>query len=162
MTFGRICFSKRLVTVVLALTLTGCAIGEVFKTAKNKIPALNSDKGRIFVYRTLNPLAIFKPRKFTLNGKDIADTFGSTILYHDVTPGKYEVNYNNRRDKLLIKVPAGGIVYLKYSLVDDSVAIGNTAVTLMEKKVAEKETNESGIFLIETKIRYPKDGSVAP
>jgi hypothetical protein len=162
MIFGRQFFSIELVTVVLVLMLTGCATGESYVLAKSKIPALKSDKGRIFVYRTFNPLALFKPRKFTLNGKDIGDTFASTIMYHDVTPGKYEVNYNDSRDKLLINVPAGGVIYLKYGLVSDAVAIGNTTVTLIEKKLAEEDVTESGVFLIETLIRHPNDRVVAP
>jgi hypothetical protein len=143
--------AKKVGMFILAVVLVGCATGEPFGTAKSKIPALKADKARIFVYRSMNPLALFKPRVFTLDGKPIADTYASTIFYHDVTPGSHDVNFNSGRDKLAINVPAGGKIYLKYSIVDDSVAIGNTAVTVIDNKIAEDEL--TGVHLIEAAIR---------
>ncbi len=135
----------------LMLVLVGCASGEPYGTAKSKIPPLKPDMGRIFVYRSINPLAIFKPRVFRLDGKPIGDTYSATIMYHDTSPGKHVVNYNSDRSSLDINVPAGGSIYLKYSIVSDSVAIGNTAVTIIDTKTAESEL--PGIHLIETTIR---------
>jgi hypothetical protein len=143
--------AKKVGMFILALVLVGCATGEPYGTAKSKIPALQADKARIFVYRDINPLAIFKPRVFILDGKPIADTFASTIFYHDVTPGSHDVNFNGGRDKLAINIPAGGKIYIKYIIVDDSIAIGNTAVTVIDNKIAEDEL--TGVHLIETTIR---------
>ena len=141
--------------LVVALVLVGCASGEPYGTAKSKIPALKSDMGRIFVYRSINPFAVFKPRLFKLDGKNIGDTFASTIIYHDVTPGKHVVNYNSGRSNLTINVSAGGKVYLKYPIVSDTVAVGNTAVEIIDSKTAQGEL--TGIHLVETMIRNPDE-----
>jgi hypothetical protein len=141
--------------IALTLVLVGCASGEPYGAAKSKIPAIKSDMGRIFVYRSINPLAMFKPRVFTLDGKHVGDTYASTILFHDVSPGKHVVNFNDGRDKLNINVPAGGSIYLKYYIVDDSIAVGNTAVDVIEPKIAESEL--TGVHLIETMIRNPDE-----
>jgi hypothetical protein len=65
------------------------------------------------------------------------------------------VNFNDGRDKLNINVPAGGSIYLKYYIVDDSIAVGNTAVDVIEPKIAESEL--TGVHLIETMIRNPDE-----
>lgn len=141
--------------VALALVLVGCASGEPYGTAKSKIPALKAGMGRIFVYRGINPLAVFKPRVFRLDGKLIGDTYTSTIIFHDTTPGNHVVNFNGGDSSLNINVPAGGAIYLKFSIVPDTVATGNTAVTVIDSKTAENEL--TGIHLIETIIRNPDE-----
>jgi hypothetical protein len=141
--------------LALVLVLVGCASGVPYGTAKSNIPAVKADMGRIYVYRSINPLAVFKPRVFTLNGKHIADTYAATIFYHDVTSGTHVVNYNEGQSNLSINVPKGGVIYLKYSIVDDSVAAGNTAVTIMDKNSAEAEL--TGVHLIEKIIRNPDE-----
>jgi hypothetical protein len=143
--------AKKIGMFILAVVLVGCATGEPYGTAKSKIPALKAGQARIFVYRDINPLAIFKPRVFILDGKPVADTFASTIFYHDVTPGSHEVNFNSGRNKLAINVPVGGKIYIKYSIVDDSIAVGNTAVIVVDNEIAEDEL--TGVHLIEATIR---------
>jgi len=144
------------VTVLSSLLIAfGCATGINYETAKVTIPALKSDMGRIFVYRKLNPFALLKPIIFTLDGKHIADTYTDSIIYHDVEPGNHVVNYNNGKNKLTVNVPKGKSIFIKYSIVDDSVAIGNVGVTVVEAKTAEIEMKS--ISLIEKKIRYPDE-----
>jgi hypothetical protein len=75
MSFIRLNLIKKLGLIALVFVLVGCASGEPYSAAKSKIPAIKSDMGRIFVYRSINPLAMFKPRVFTLDGKHVGDTY---------------------------------------------------------------------------------------
>ena len=102
-----------------------------------------------------HPFALLKPIVFTLDGKHIADSYVDTIIYHDITPGIHSVNYNNGRSKLSINVPKGKSVFIKYTVVDDSVAAGNILPTIVDPKIAELEIRT--ISLIEKKIRYPNE-----
>ena len=146
---------EKVLVFSLFLIMSGCAAGTNYETAKVTIPALQSDMGRIFVYRTLNPFALLKPIVFTLDGKHIADSYVDTIIYHDITPGIHSVNYNNGRSKLSINVTKGKSVFIKYTVVDDSVAAGNILPTIVDPKIAELEIRT--ISLIEKKIRYPNE-----
>lgn len=69
--------------------------------------------------------------------------------------GTLVVNFNGGRDTLAIKVAAGHTLYLKYTIVNDKVAIGNTAVTVVSNQTAEAEMG--GIHLIKKMIRNPDE-----
>lgn len=145
----------RYLILFITSLLVGCASGIPYQDSKNKIQVLSEGKGRIFVYRSSNPLEMLKPRVFTLNGQHVGDTFAGTVLYHDVKAGKHIVNYNGGRDSLTIHVPERGRVFLKYSIVSDTEAIGNTKIHLVTPAKGEPEI--LGKYLIETKIRNPDE-----
>ena len=151
---AQIYFSK-IGLVILALALVGCAVGDPYGSAKNKIPEIKSDMGRIFVYRSRNPFALFHSRIFTLDGKHLADTLASTVFYYDAKPGPHVVDYNNGLSKLNINLSAGGKIYLKYSIVSDGTVKGNTAVEIIDPKIAEADL--PGLQLIKPEIRHPDE-----
>ena len=141
--------------VFLMLFLAGCATGEAYDAAKSQIPAIKSDMGRVFVYRSRNPFALFHSRVFTLDGKHIADTLAATVFYYDVKSGQHVVSYNGGRSKLNIDLSSGGKIYLKYSIVSDGVVKGNTLVEVIDPKTAETDLN--GLHLIQPMIRHPDE-----
>ncbi len=141
--------------VLIALILVGCATGEPYGAAKNQFPAIKSDMGRIFVYRSRNPFALFHSRIFTMDGKHLADTLASTVFYIDAKSGPHVVNYNDGLSKLNIDLPSGGKIYLKYSIVSDGVVKGNTAVEIIDPKIAEADLQ--GLHLIKPEIRHPDE-----
>ena len=145
----------RYVLIFITSLLIGCASGVPYQDSKNKVPVLSDGMGRIFVYRSANPLEMLKPRVFTLNAQHVGDTFAGTVLYHDVRVGKHIVNYNGGRDRLDIHVPERGKVFLKYAIVSDDEAIGNTKVIIVPPGRGELEI--LGKYLIETKIRNPNE-----
>ena len=145
----------RYALVFIISLLAGCASGIPYQDSKNKVPVLSEGMGRIFVYRSTNPLEMLKPRVFTLNGQHVGDTFAGTVLYHDIQAGMHIVNYNGGRDSLAIKVPERGKVFLKYGIVSDAEAIGNTKVIIVPPGKGKLEI--LGKYLIETKIRNPDE-----
>jgi hypothetical protein len=141
--------------LLIALSLIGCASGKLFDVGKDDIPALKPDMGRIFVYRSFNPLAMLTPLIFKLNGKNIADTYSATIFYHDVEPGTHVINFTNGDPNFSFNVSKGNQVYIRYSVVSDSVAKGNVSVDLVNPKIALSELGN--VRLIEKKIRFPEE-----
>ena len=148
-------FINFFITCLLIFALSGCATGIPFNSAKDEIPPLKSDMGRIFVYRSFNPLALLKPLVFKLDGKNIADTFASTVFYHDVKPGKHTVNLKDAEKDLSFNLTMGGSVYLRYSIVPDSVSEGNAIVEMIDSKTAKTELDR--VRLIEKNLRFPEE-----
>ena len=110
---------------------------------------------RIFVYRTFNPLAFFKPLIFKLDGKNIGDTYISTVFYHDVTPGKHFVYRGTAEKDFSFNIEAGKTVYLRFTLVSDDVSKSNYQTTLIDSKTAKIALG--GLSLIKKTIRYPDE-----
>jgi len=155
MTFKAQNYISKIGLVMLALVLVGCAGGEPYNSGKNQVPVIKSDMSRIFVYRSRNPFALFHSRIFTLDGKHLADTLASTVFYYDVKSGAHVVSYNGGRGKLNLNLSAGGKIYLKYSIVSDGVAEGNTKVEIIDAKTAEADLQ--GLHLIKPEIRHPDE-----
>ena len=145
----------RFSALLLAFSLVGCASGNLYSVAKNDIPTLKPDMGRIFVYRSFNPLSLLRPLVFKLDGKNIADTYSATIFYHDVKPGKHTINFTGGHPDFSFNLTMGGAVYIRYSVVPDEVAKGNAIAELVDPKVAINELKN--VRLIEKKIRYPDE-----
>ena len=141
--------------VLIMFTLLGCAVGDPYEFAKAKIPTLKPDMARIFVYRSFNPLALLRPLVFKLDGKYIADSYASTIFYHDVTPGKHLVNMSSAKEDLLVNVSAGKTVFLRYSIVPDAISESNRIVELINSKTAQAELKN--VRLIKTELRHPEE-----
>ncbi len=142
--------------VVVFAVLSGCATGPKFADAVEKIPAVSQDKGRIFVYRNANPLMALFQRVFTMDGKDIADVFNGTSFYHDTTPGSHTVSYNTPKENLKFSVPAGGSVYLKYTIGAGSTAENSTEVRIVPEVFAKQEIIDTMLIDAEIRTFIPK------
>lgn len=141
--------------VLLIFSLLGCAVGDPFDASKDKIPTLKPNMARIFVYRSFNPLALLRPLVFKLNGKNIADTYASTIFYHDVKPGKYLLNMGTREDEVTFNIAQGSSIYVRYSVVSDTISKANYIVELIKPKIAESELGN--VRLIKKALRFPDE-----
>lgn len=148
-------YSIRVWGVLAILLLVGCAVGDPYRDGMKKLPAIKAGEGRIVAYRTVNPLASFFPRVLWLDGKAIADVYGSSVTVYDTKSGPHTINYNDGESKLAIDVPAGKNIYLKYGIVDDQRNQGNTSVTIIADSAAESEIGD--LHLIETKLRNPSE-----
>jgi hypothetical protein len=145
----------KIASFLLIFALLGCAVGDPFNASKDKIPALKPDMARIFVYRSFNPLALLRPLVFKLNGKNIADTYASTIFYHDVNPGKYLVNMGTREDDVAVNIAKGETIYLRYSVASDTISKANYIAELIKPKIAETELEN--VRLIKKDLRFPDE-----
>ena len=145
----------KIASFLLLFSLLGCAVGEPFNASQDKIPSLKPDMARIFVYRSFNPLALFRPLVFKLDGKNIADTYAATIFYHDVIPGRHLLNMATREDDVTFNVGKGETVYVRYSIAPDTISKSNYIVELIKPQVAESE--QKNLRLIEKVLRYPDE-----
>jgi hypothetical protein len=140
---------------LLIFSLLGCAVGEPFNSSKEKIPTIKPNMARIFVYRAFNPLALLRPLVFRLNSKSIADTYASTIFYHDVKPGKYLLNMGTREDDIALKITEGKTIYVRYSVVPDTISKANYIAEVIKPKIAEAELGN--VRLIKKALRFPDE-----
>ncbi len=117
-----------IVLLVATFVLTGCAIGTPFDEAKSEIPGIAEGKARVFVYRTTNLVTLAFPRKFVVDGKHIANILAGNSYYVDFAPGDHAVTDGGGDFVLKLKLEAGQTKYVRYSVVGDSVAKGNTLI----------------------------------
>jgi hypothetical protein len=143
----------KIASFLVIFLLLGCAVGNPFPEAKDEIPSLKPNMARIFVYRSFNPLALLRPLVFKLNGQNIADTYASTIFYHDVNPGKHLLNMGSRKEDVKLDLAEGETVYVRYSIADDTVSKANYIAEVIKPKVAVAEL--SNVRLIKKELRYP-------
>ena len=143
------------ITIGIAAILAGCVGGEGYKVAITVLPDLKAGNGRIFAYRNHTLLSTMVRRVFYLDGKAVGDVLNGKSMFVDAKAGKHVVTYNEGRDKLTINVRAGKSTYLRYDIVRDDVAVGNTTVTETRGKAARKEIGETN--LIETMVRHPDE-----
>jgi hypothetical protein len=117
-----------LILLVMAIVLSGCELGTPFEEAKSGIPAVAEGKGRIFVYRTSNLVTLAFPRKFVLDGKFVANILAGNSYTVETSPGDHTATDGGGDFALKFKVEAGKTKYIRYTIVDDSVAKGNTII----------------------------------
>ena len=143
------------VTVGVVAFLSGCVTGTPFQEAGSLIPEIKAGQGRIFVYRHLGVFSAIARRALYVDGKPVADVLAGKSSFIDTKPGKHVVNSNDRRARMTIDVPEGRTIYLRFEIVRDDVAEGNTLIHIVPEKIAKKDIKSSN--LIETMIRHPDE-----
>ena len=142
-------------TFCVAAILAGCVGGETYRVAITVLPYLKAGNGRIFAYRNHTILSTTVRRVLFLDGKPVGDVLNGKSIYVDAKAGKHVVTYNGGRNKLNINVVAGKNLYLRFDIVRDEVAVGNTTVTETRGKTAKREIEQTN--LIETMVRHPDE-----
>jgi len=125
--------------ILLGFTLSACAGRAPYGDAKLWLEEIDPGKGRIFVYRNHNPLTMFFPFTFVLDGKEVADFHSGTGFYRDVKPGKHTITYNRGKQKMEISVPESEQVFIKFSLVSDLSDPTNWVVSVMPPREGDRE-----------------------
>jgi hypothetical protein len=124
---------------LLGFALSACAGRAPYGDAKLWLEEVDPGKGRIFVYRNRNPLTMFFPFTFVLDGEEVADFHSGTGFYRDVKPGKHTITYNHGKQKMEINVPERQQVFIKFSLVSDMTAPTNMMVSVIPPREGDRE-----------------------
>lgn len=147
----------RIFAVFLCFLLGACAVGDTFSMRAGNLPAIESGKGRVTVYRPKAPLGFFKSLIFTMDGAELSDIPEANIFIHDVNPGSHRMSLKDGVfAPMTVNVNAGQEVFLKVAPmnIDTSGASSGESsygITQESRAVATKDLPE--LVLIETKVR---------
>lgn len=132
--------SKPFGALVVALALSGCATGPKFAEVKGSIPALSTESGRVFFYRSANPIGAGIQPDVKLNGKVVGSSKPGGFFFVDTPPGDYEVVLSTETDKKLTFALAKG----QQRCVRMSVGLG-VVVYRVYPELAERATCDAEI-----------------
>jgi hypothetical protein len=106
-----------LFTLLLALTLTGCATsGAKFSEMKASMPSLAADSARIYLYRTAILGAAVQPQ-VKLNGEAIGKAVPRGFFYVDRPAGAYEVSTSTEvKRNLSLTLEKGQTRYVRLNI----------------------------------------------
>lgn len=123
------------------LLFVGCASGPKFNAIQNKIAPLNSQKCRIYFYRTTVIGAAVQP-EVRLNNAVVGTAKPKGIFFADVDPGKIEVaTATEVEKKLTFTTSAGDTRYVKLTM-HIGLMVGRCVPELVDENKAKEELSD--------------------
>ncbi len=121
----------------IAILIAGCASGPMFSEMQSSIPKLNSDTGRIYIYRNGGPLGA-QP-KIVINGEEVGRAVPKGFLYVDRPAGNYEiVTTTEVKRKLSLALDKGQTRYVRIKFTIGFL-LAHAKPELVENEVGETE-----------------------
>ena len=77
--------------LVALLFLAGCATGSRLAEIQDTLPQLETEKGRIWFYRSRSLFGAAIQPPIRLNGEVVGDSVPGGVFFHDVVPGDFIV-----------------------------------------------------------------------
>jgi Protein of unknown function (DUF2846) len=131
--------ARSLVVVLLAFGVFGCATtGPKFMELGSQLPSLDSDTGRIYIYRKTAFGAAIQP-KVVVNGENVGYAVPKGFIFLDKKPGNYEIMTSTEVERKLSLTLEGGqtrFVRLNISL---GFFVGHVYPELVENEVGEAD-----------------------
>jgi len=130
----------RIATVaLLAGILAGCATGPKYEEVRSGFAPLPAAQGRIFFYRSGNPIGSGIQPSVMLNSEKVGDSQPGGFFFVDRAPGNYEVNLTTEVErKLTFTLESGQEQYVRMS-VGLGVLVYRVYPELVDKKTGEEE-----------------------
>lgn len=135
--------SARLLLVLLAAVVSGCASGPKYSEIKDSIPALDPEQGRIFFYRPSSIGAAIQPN-ILVNGSVVGEMVPLGFFYVDRSPGNYVVTASTESEATLqLMLQANQTQYVKGS-ISIGILVGRPNLTLVDRMNALIEMQDLG------------------
>ncbi len=138
--------SKCVVAALVLLSITGCATGISYQEAAITIPAVSSDEGRIYIYRTAVFGAAIQP-SVRFNGEVVGKATPRGFFYVDRPPGTYVITTATEVEgSMTVFLEAAEINYVRLE-VQMGLLVGRITPFLVEESVGREEitrTNYTG------------------
>jgi len=129
---------RKIFLLLVALVITSCASGPKFKDYQSSISTLDSNHGRIFVYRNSAFGAAVQPY-VKLNGEKIGEAIAQGFFYVDRPAGEYEIMTSTEVDrKLSFILERGQTRYVRLG-ISIGFFVGHVYPELVDMEVGEKE-----------------------
>ncbi|MGB0206073.1 MAG: DUF2846 domain-containing protein [Neptuniibacter sp.] len=108
---------KALLFLLCSSMLVGCASGPKYTEVVDTFPAIASEEGRVYFYRSGNLIGSGIQPKVRLNGEVIGQSEPGGFFFVDRKPGDYEVLLSTEVDKkLTFQLHSGEEKYVKMSV----------------------------------------------
>jgi hypothetical protein len=131
----------RTVVLICVLFTVGCASGPKYAEMVQTIPELNSDQGRIYIYRNSVLGAAIQP-DVKLNGEVIGSSPAKGFYFVDRAPGNYKIMTSTEVDRSLSFVlEAEQTRYVRLN-IGMGFFVGHVYPELVEESVGQKEIQE--------------------
>lgn len=135
--------SARLLLILLAAVVSGCASGPKYSEIKNSIPALDPEQGRIFFYRPSAIGAAIQPN-ILVNGSVVGEMVPLGFFYVDRSPGNYVLSASTEAEATLqLMLQANQTQYVKGS-ISIGILVGRPNLTLVDQMNALIEMQDLG------------------
>lgn len=129
----------QMLVLSLAVVLTGCASGVKHKDMQSSIPALQSDKGRVYFYRSASMFGAAIQPNILLDGKVVGESKSGGFFFVDSNAGNHEVSTSTEVEKkLTFTLDKGEVKYVKTS-VSFGALVGRIIPELVNAAEGEKE-----------------------
>jgi hypothetical protein len=129
---------RNFVLLACASLMIGCASGPKFREVSASIPALNSEQGRIYLYRTTTIGAALQPT-VRVNNDPVGDSKAKGFFYIDRPPGNYKVETSTEvKRSLSLTLDKGETRYVRFD-ISMGFFVGHVYPNLVENAVGEKE-----------------------
>lgn len=133
----------RLLLILLAAVVSGCASGPKYAEIKDSIPALDPEHGRIFFYRPSAIGAAIQPN-IQVNGSVVGEMVPLGFFYVDRSPGNYVVSASTESEATLqVMLQANQTQYVKGS-ISIGILVGRPNLTLVDSMNALVEMQDLG------------------
>jgi hypothetical protein len=132
----------KVIIMIVALALTGCASGIKHKDMAASIPALQSDAGRIYFYRSASMFGAAIQPSIKLDGVQVGDSKPGGFFFVDSKAGNHEVMCSTEVDKkLTFTLDKGEVKYVKTTIGLGLIA-GRVIPELVSQKEAQQELSD--------------------
>ncbi len=139
MKLARLCAVSALAILVSACAASGPKHAEV----ASSIPALKSDQGRIYFYRSSSFVGAAIQPSIQLNGAVVGDSKPGGFFFVDRAPGPMEVSTTTEVEKkLTFTLDRRQTRYVK-TVIGFGIAVGRVYPELVDDATGEKEIQEA-------------------
>ena len=145
---------KLIMSVLLALFLTGCASVKMASTDRDmqsKIFKIEPDRANIYIYRNEYFGAAIKV-PVSINGLDLGSTGAKTYFHLNVPPGIYHLNSSAENDSKVHLNVEKGKNYFVWQEMKMGIIYGRTRLTNVDEMTGRAGVSESQ--LLETTVKF--------
>lgn len=130
-----------LLASISVLVLVGCASGPTFTQLQSSTPAVSSDKGRIYIYRS-SPLGAAIQPSILLDGEVVGSAVPLGYFYVDRTAGSYKISTSTEVDRTVSFTLAAG--QTRYVRIEPSFGffVGHLSPVLVEEPQGKDEIKD--------------------
>jgi Protein of unknown function (DUF2846) len=114
----------------VAVAAAGCASGPKYSEMKSKIPVLNTNTGRVFIYRDSLFGAALQPQ-VAINGKPVGTSRAYAFFYVDLPAGEYKISGATEVERSLTFALAGGETKYIQSSIGFGLIVGRVNFDLV-------------------------------
>ena len=127
-----------LVLLACWLVTSGCASGPKFREVSGTFPALGTDEGRIYIYRTTTFGGAIQP-SVRLDEQRVGKAIPKGFFFVDRSPGGYQIATSTEVDRTLsLTLEQGQIRFVRLD-VSMGFMVGHVYPVLVDDAVGKKE-----------------------